>query len=420
MAKIPRVPVKVFGSEGPVAQFAQYGSLAEGKPQKTKDLSLIQGLNTYLQGMFPATSGADKPPAIEDENALRYLLSSLIAYTYQEGIPEWDPDTDYFVNSLVKDQGLVYRALVANKNKPVFVKKDLNATYWKRDYAYQDDFAAHEGLKDAHGATTTATASRLILRDDHGRAQIAAPQSDQDIVNLGTLLPVGWCYEQHLNWLTPAEMNWPGVWEKWNDRADGYGLRSTPLPNYTLYTQGATYAIGAYVLYHPIGSDAEIFQAKVNITNAPQQLDPVNWTKLTPGIILERRDLQGWQDDDFVIGEQISSGSYAGWYVCEVIVPGGKYTAAAGLNRPTFVNDGVARDVSRPVTGIIAAAGTGIFNQGGNLGVFYPGSAHGYMPSERASAGSAIHLGFDSSRVVPTASESSPRTLSTLYWRRVA
>ena len=142
MAKIPRVPVKVFGSDGPVSQFAQYGSLMEGVPQKTKDLNLLQALDTYLQGMFPATSGADKPPAIEDENGLRYLFSSLIAYLYQDGIPEWDKDTEYYVDSLAKQNGIIYRALQDNKNKPVFVSGSLNSAFWKRDYALEDDFVS--------------------------------------------------------------------------------------------------------------------------------------------------------------------------------------------------------------------------------------------------------------------------------------
>ena len=156
MAKIQRVPVKVFGSDGPSSQFAQYGSLMEGQPQKTKDLASIQGLATYLQGMFPATAGGDKPPAIEDENALRYLFSSLIAYIYQEGIPEWDKDTEYYVNSLVKEQGIIYRALKGNINQPVFVSGNLNSTNWTRDYVLGQEFIAELALK-ANLASPTFT-----------------------------------------------------------------------------------------------------------------------------------------------------------------------------------------------------------------------------------------------------------------------
>lgn len=46
---------------------------------------------------------------------------------------------------------------------------------------------AHNNATNVHGATSTATASRLIIRDVNGRAKVAAPAADDDIALLGTV-----------------------------------------------------------------------------------------------------------------------------------------------------------------------------------------------------------------------------------------
>ncbi|MCL2245079.1 MAG: hypothetical protein FWC03_11545, partial [Treponema sp.] len=150
------------------------------------------------------------------------------------------------------------------------------------------------------------------------------------------LFPVGSSYIQHVNDPSPLERGLRGTWEIWNARADLYGLRSEALPNYSTYTTGTNYSVGSNVLYHLPGDDYAIFKANQAITNAPQQLDPVKWDKLTQEIFVERRHLQEWLDNDFSIGTQIINGNYSGYYVSEIIVPGGKYFAPAGGNRPPF------------------------------------------------------------------------------------
>jgi len=158
---------------------------------------------------------------------------------------------------------------------------------------------------------------------------------------LDFLFPVGSRYNQYLNDPDPMERGLPGDWDIWSHRPEGYGLSSTPLPGYTIYSPGSNYAINAYSLYNLLGDDSAIFKSKVAVTLADEQIDPVKWEKFVPSVIEERRKLQAWTDPDFEIGEQILDGPYAGWYVCEILVRGGKFDSVEGGNRPTYVSGGV-------------------------------------------------------------------------------
>ena len=51
----------------------------------------------------------------------------------------------------------------------------------------EDDLNSHTSLFSAHGATSSATASRIIMRDSAGRAKIAAPSASDDIARKDTV-----------------------------------------------------------------------------------------------------------------------------------------------------------------------------------------------------------------------------------------
>jgi hypothetical protein len=138
---------------------------------------------------------------------------------------------------------------------------------------------------------------------------------------------------------SPVAAGLPGVWQVWSHRAVLYGL-SDSIPSYAAYAQGASFAANAYALFHLSGSDWKLYRAKAAISNAPQYLDPVKWNSVAPGIRIARNLLQPLTDNDFSIGHQISSGPYAGRYVTEIIVPGGKFTSVEGGFRPTFESGG--------------------------------------------------------------------------------
>lgn len=100
MSKITTKLQKVFAATGPTGIVGQFGSLAAGSPTYTDDVETIQDLNEYGIGLVSALiNGA--PPAIQDINGLFYMITKQIAYLMQQGIPEWNADTTYYIGSFV-------------------------------------------------------------------------------------------------------------------------------------------------------------------------------------------------------------------------------------------------------------------------------------------------------------------------------
>lgn len=114
MSKIVRKVQKIFGINAGFQQIAEFGSLAAGTPSFTTDPATIQSLSNYLDGWFQAVLG-NNSPAIEDMNALCYLFAYQLAYLMQEGIPEWEAGTTYFIGSMAQDgTGQVYTSIADN------------------------------------------------------------------------------------------------------------------------------------------------------------------------------------------------------------------------------------------------------------------------------------------------------------------
>lgn len=111
MAKILRKAAKIFGLNAGVNQIAQFGSLAAGSIAYSTDPDQIQSLANYLVGWFDAVVGGNSP-AIEDMNALFYLLAYQVAYLLQQGIAEYNATTTYYINSIVTSGGVNYISIV--------------------------------------------------------------------------------------------------------------------------------------------------------------------------------------------------------------------------------------------------------------------------------------------------------------------
>lgn len=129
MAKIPRATQLIFGSSAAINQIAEFGSLAAGTPTlysgSTATVANIQALSNFLTGWFGAILGSNSP-AIEDMNALFYLVTAQLAYGFQAGIPEWDAGTTYYIGSMVNSAGTIYMSLQnTNINNAV-----TNGAYW--------------------------------------------------------------------------------------------------------------------------------------------------------------------------------------------------------------------------------------------------------------------------------------------------
>ena len=101
MAKIQRKAQKIFAGNANASEIAVFGSMKTGTPVYSSDIETLQS-TAYGLGWDDALL-ADKAPYLEEMNGVQYGLSSQIAYLLQEGISEYDSNTTYYKNSVVKD-----------------------------------------------------------------------------------------------------------------------------------------------------------------------------------------------------------------------------------------------------------------------------------------------------------------------------
>lgn len=117
MSKLGRFTQKLFASNATTNQLSKYGSLAAGTPIRysgaTVTPALIQSLSNYLDGWSGAVLG-NNAPAEEDMNSLFYLAFFQLAYLFQEGLPEYDAGTTYFIGSVVQSSGVFYISITDN------------------------------------------------------------------------------------------------------------------------------------------------------------------------------------------------------------------------------------------------------------------------------------------------------------------
>lgn len=127
MAKITRKTQKIFG--GNSSSNAQFGSARVGTFVLDNDPDVIQALPAWESGLNAATISGEKLPALEEEQGIQYVVTRQISYIFQEGIPEYDSNTEYVQNSLVKEPNTVsiYKSLV-NDNEGNALN---NGSFWR-------------------------------------------------------------------------------------------------------------------------------------------------------------------------------------------------------------------------------------------------------------------------------------------------
>jgi hypothetical protein len=239
---------------------------------------------------------------------------------------------------------------------------------------------------------------------------------------------------------SPVEKHLEGTWVVWSNRAVLYGISAGAPPSYVDYYSlvGTTIAIGStpIVCYHQEGDDFRLFQFKSSATAyiVPAELDPVKWDHILPDIIENRESCQKLATrtngiitvtDDLQIGDVIVSGTHAGKYVTEVIVPGGKFCSVEGGFRPTFVSGGVQEGRIRNATGLAEGSGSGSIQNSGYFrtasGVFVISSSGvRYLIEGNNDLGNYKNLSIDLSRVIPTGPDVAPANVSARLWRRTA
>lgn len=100
MGTLTRQTQKVFAGNANAGQIAIMGTMKTGIPQYDTSLANLQSAE-YQLGWADAILN-DKAPYLEEMNGVQYGFSYQIAYLLQEGIPEYDANTAYSLNSIVK------------------------------------------------------------------------------------------------------------------------------------------------------------------------------------------------------------------------------------------------------------------------------------------------------------------------------
>lgn len=132
MAKLTRVTGKVFANDAPLAQIGQFGSALAGTPYNTQDVATIQNLKAYLNGWQSAVITSRNFPPIEEVNGVLKTISYQACYLLQEGIPEYDINTEYSNTSIVKSisgNELSFYISLQNGN---IGNALTNTTYWTK------------------------------------------------------------------------------------------------------------------------------------------------------------------------------------------------------------------------------------------------------------------------------------------------
>lgn len=127
MTKINRATQEIFANKAGSNQITAFGTAKSNTPTYTTDLAQIQNTN-FLYGWTSALL-TDNAPWEEDTNGLFYAITRQLAYLFQEGIPEYDPNTNYSLNALCKGIGtnVIYCSLIAdNLGNPL-----SNPDYWQ-------------------------------------------------------------------------------------------------------------------------------------------------------------------------------------------------------------------------------------------------------------------------------------------------
>lgn len=128
--KIQRHTQKIFGGNAPTDDLAVFGSFKTGNPIYTDNIGDLQS-PAYEKG-WSAALAANEAPFMEEMNGVQYVFSKQLAYLFQEGIPEYDANTEYFTGAMAKgfntdNVPVIYRSLTDNN-----IGNDLsNAAHWE-------------------------------------------------------------------------------------------------------------------------------------------------------------------------------------------------------------------------------------------------------------------------------------------------
>lgn len=127
MAKIERTLQKIFA--GSSASIGQIGSLRAGTKLLSTDLTALQALSAFTTGMADIVKSDSLLLSQEELNALFYLITSQLAYIFQDGFPVYESNTTYYTNSIVRQPSttILYKSKTDNNTGNLLT----NGTHWE-------------------------------------------------------------------------------------------------------------------------------------------------------------------------------------------------------------------------------------------------------------------------------------------------
>lgn len=136
MAKLQRITGKVFGETASAVGDAnvgpyigQFGSAKLGTYYGTTDVSEIQNLSAWSNGFIDAVTPSNQYPTLPEMTGVCKNLSYQECYILQQGIPEYDANTEYYTNGFCSYGNEIYISLQDSNtgNQP-----DTSPTYWAK------------------------------------------------------------------------------------------------------------------------------------------------------------------------------------------------------------------------------------------------------------------------------------------------
>jgi len=105
---------KLFAASG--GSIGQFGSAQALAPNLSTDPEVLQALSAYDNGWNDAVISGNKRPPLEEMNGIDYVTSYQLSYLLQKGFPEWQSQTDYYIDDLSRPVAdtKIYKSIVNN------------------------------------------------------------------------------------------------------------------------------------------------------------------------------------------------------------------------------------------------------------------------------------------------------------------
>lgn len=139
MTRLTRKNMKIFA--GSAVNNGVFGSLQANDPTLTSDVESIQSLSAWGEGWDAATATSELLPPLEEMQGVQYVVTYQQAYMLQEGIPEWNTNTEYGIGSVAKENtstGFKIYSSLSNNNIGNLLSDTSN---WKLVMSSDDTYA---------------------------------------------------------------------------------------------------------------------------------------------------------------------------------------------------------------------------------------------------------------------------------------